>query len=181
MAAQRQAIGNKFKGQLSINNVTEQDLQNRVGKVNPEAVDNTGEVDEDDFEDEASNLLASICGIDPQASAKGKAGAKGKAQAKGKAVATPSLSSKPRVGTASASSSSRPATSIIPHAAAAAAAVAPSPSPQKAAGRKTKSNLFAFDPQAYLDADGMDALHLSVSELNTLLKQDWHCSRVKNC
>jgi hypothetical protein len=178
MTAQRLAIAKRFHDGNAVNEVTEEELRKRKQTEEPAiAAITEGDDDEEDFEDETGDMLGALCGVVVANTGKAKASGKAKGKAVSKASCQPAASAAkrplPLAVSAVPAAASRPVPTMT--AAPITAGVVPMPSPRKG-GRKAKVVAFQFDPQAYLDADGMDALHTGVKELNDILKQDLRCN-----
>jgi hypothetical protein len=180
MNLQKQALADRIHSAAVLNSVREVDLQERADKEKAasqvqerqrERAEDEDEDPDEAFEDEDGDALLGLCGMMPTSSgptAKAKAGAaKGKAGAKAKAGAPlrASAVAAPRCAAAAASAGKQGAK----------LSSAPSTPPGKGevvvptsggkAGRKAKSNEFMFNPEAYLDSDGLGVLKESLQEV----------------
>jgi hypothetical protein len=171
---QRVALADRLQGTIAVNTRTEADIAADRAEPAPAAATTiAGDDDEEDekFEDETGDALNSLAifglggvkGAASPAAGVSKAACKAAAKAKGAASKT----------AITAANKSMPAPSVPMPRGAAAVAEPPLSSPSKgAAGRKSKAETWAFDPQAYLDNDGMDLLHAEVQQLQAALDVD---------
>ncbi len=184
MVVQRTALAARMRSGNVLNAVTEDDIArlHEAGVANDQQGGEPGnEDDEDDFEDEGGDLLGALCGLKSALlpRAKGKA----KAKSKGPTLQTPASS----IGGSGSGSRTRglaqaqtkPAMQTPSHkptsgsVAFVSSQVAPAPSPQKSGRPPKRDTGYQYDPQAYLDADGMKELQDILGTVCKSLQKDF--------
>ncbi len=175
MAVQRQALVGRMQASITVNSITQQQLADRRTQValEPVAAVTVAEPteDADDFEDEEGDVMLALSGFQslghPKA-ASGKAKAAGKAKASAGALGgAPAASSSTAIKpTAAAALAGRPAAVAAARPEAEVRSKVTTPT-KPGVGRKAKASEWMFDPQAYLDNDGMTDLHEELAALKT--------------
>jgi hypothetical protein len=176
LTVQRAAIAGRIQNVAAANTMTEEDLckaaeaRAEPQQAKPQSDDDN---DGDEIEDE-SDILGNLCGmtgkVKESAVPKPKASAKGKAGARQPASLPPSLTTAARMLRPSATGvSSAPSDSSTTRIATSAAALPPS-TPTKL-GRKARGG-DGFDPQSYLDNDGMEDLRNAMAVIRTKFEQE---------
>jgi hypothetical protein len=170
LSTQRAAIAERIQGAASLNTKTEADLQQASveRQVPMEVAEANGADDDDDHEEDeedGTDFLAKLVGITGKIKEKPASKSKAAAKAKGAVKSAPAASS----------AASKPRAAAVPAAPAATTrathrSVSPPQTPSKG-GRKALTGE-SFDPETYLDNDGMVPLRVSLQEIATLLEQD---------
>ncbi len=190
LSVQRAAIGDRIQQAATMHAITEVDLrlaaERREEPKPPTAADEDNDGDEGD---DAADVLAALCGAttgrvketDTAGKAKGKATSKAKAVARGAVLPPSSTTSADRLhalamaqpsgpSRAGASSSSLVTRAVTGTLSASSAAAEVAVTPTKSGRRSRGSD--GFDPETYLDNDGMGDLKAGMAELDHMMQQD---------